>query len=159
MDKDQYDDLRREVERLKEENAKFEHDAVFHRVKVEDQKEEIAALGAKLADACEREAMHNELRQETHKIALKTTSDLIDRVNELLAEIDALKAKLAEVADSNKFLVDAIDAAIKDREYFEGKLSENDRHGMELALAALDPTIPGHAQAAKYIHAAMEKKP
>lgn len=157
------DNLRREVERLKEEvDVGLSISGSFF--------EALKPLNLAMINVADPGSHVTELITEI--AALKAAIDSRDRrcdvalrvIRDRDAEIAALKAKLAEITDSNKFLVEAIDAAIKDRDYFEGKLSENDLHGLEMALAALDPTIPGHAQAAKYIRAAIhraevEKKP
>jgi len=49
------------------------------------------AVAAAFRELSKQIDMHDAWRQETHRIALKVTGELVDRVNDLLAEVDMLK--------------------------------------------------------------------
>lgn len=53
---------------------------------------EVGRLREQLANSQEREGVHSAMRQELHSLALKTTGNLIDRVNALTAQRDELAA-------------------------------------------------------------------
>lgn len=84
---------------------------------------EVGRLQGELAASKEREEMHSAMRQEIHQLALKTTGELIDRVNQLIAQ----RSELAGI----------VFALTKDLEMWPGDKNPEYFDSMKRARAAL----------------------
>lgn len=112
-----------------------EHDERAARIADYIRRVKLAIAGYERGDAVST-WVHREHLVEGIELAAEFRADAARHKAEVIEERDQLRARLEQAERDNEFLVDAIDAALQDRKYYEQLATAAKIAGMETAKEA-----------------------